>query len=1656
LRPPRPDTPKPRPHDPHIIPPFAASTAKAATADTNAIHDKPADTQNTCDNLDDNTPNIDHEIDADTITHADTHSNPNLDHETTADKRTNADTTINDADTTHDPIIIPLESIDTPSTIPLDELRDLIGDNATPPPPFQYEPGIIEAATTEEPLPIISIYKFSEQPQMRKMREIRINIKCQGDTGANVGATNDRRILWNYRTLETPIPIITYSKDDDEGISFQAIGVGQCKTISADNTVMYWTMLHTPDSTGTIISPDKYMMDNSEVQSFNHIGNKNGTGAINFEDDNGYLIASIDMSRHSDGLWYTTNPILMPPPSTNDYKTRDISIAPPYISKAATARQSPLTPIDETTPLEQLKPTVKLTKSLEQLELWHQRMGHPAPRALQATQRVVEGIPNLPNNNSIFSCPFCDMAKLRKADKNKNSLREVFIPGTSFHMDLGFIRGPSNLEDVVKNGATPNKTIVKSRDGYEAYLLIIDAATRYIWVFLLKGKHPPIATIAQFLQKHGSATKGKITTTPGGLLDKSKSFATACKERGYECDTMDFDLNFEDTGLETPRHTVRTDNGGELAGSTAFCQTIAEHGYLVEPTAPDASNQNGLAERPHKTLKERVRCLLYTAGLGILFWADALLHSVWLYNRTFHSRIDKTPFQAYTKRIPTLDGLITFGCRVTPKKAGRRNTATDPNSYDGIFLGYRATQDNIRYWDTNAQRERSATHVAKDEVQYGDPPDKRSPASKHLIEVITGTPHTQRRTDILLDDKTKDTPTNYHITLTDPGAINDHNLMTIDDSPLPFTASAAKIATADTNTIHDKKNIPADTPSTCDNQGDNTSNIDHEIDADTIANADTHDVPNIDYETTADTRSDADTTNNDADTMLPTKASAAKVAVKHGRKPKEVLTHELLLMDITTNIHEPAVSETLPLQGGHPTLGLIAEQHPEYIDTITLTRCDPGTISHKQIRRWKSRLRGSTIRMVDDVTITDIAQFTETIRLKRLTGQLHVKIQFANPRWSAMSGEGLPTLQFDQLNVITHHLNAINNDGTTWNDPVKWPPLDNENIIAAIHKGLALPKLTRRRLLDTPEWPKFKDSEWVQLNKYNRQGMFGEPCPRPLNDDVVVLPWVWSYLYKIDPVLIEDVAKSRGTCNGGPRHGKVITIAETYAACVEQPAHRLMWALIAALNFVGLGIDVGNAFAEAPPPKDPFFMQADKQFREWWTQCLGHPPIPDGWVIPILKNLQGHPEGPRLWDNHIRGIMVKNLGFKTTTHEQCFYYKRTLTDGLILILRQVDDFIIAAKSMTTCQAIRQEIQGYMANPLNDLGIIKRFNGVDVVQTKHYVKIHCETYLARIVTHHGWTNEKASNKPVPMKSDSTYLAILQLAEGPDTEKERDQLEDSMGFSYRQAIGELIFAHTICRIDISIAVITLSQYSANPAKEHYQAVKAVFVYLWHTKDEGIYYWRPEARNDLPDMPLPETTTDPERLKAFLNFDDPLITKGAGDSTWASDRKHRRSMGGLVFMLAAGAIYYRTRLFPTVSQSSTEAEFNTMVDAGKAALYIRSILEEIGIDQILPTAILADNRGARQLSNAHQPTRRTRHVDMKHFVILQWTEEERIHYSEVSSNNNFSDSLTKPTGRVKFYEHNDIMMGRRRPIYVKDMKAFKLVLSSTYSSLQPFFFQ
>jgi hypothetical protein len=160
---------------------------------------------------------------------------------------------------------------------------------------------------------------------------------------------------------------------------------------------------------------------------------------------------------------------------------------------------------------------------------------------------------------------------------------------------------------------------------------------------------------------------------------------------------------------------------------------------------------------------------------------------------------------------------------------------------------------------------------------------------------------------------------------------------------------------------------------------------------------------------------------------------------------------------------------------------------------------------------------------------------------------------------------------------------------------------------------------------------------------------------------------------------------------------------------------------------------------------------------------------------------------------------------------------------------------------------------------------------------------------------------------------------------------------MGFSYSQTIGELIYALTVCQVDISIAVITLSQHSHHPAQIHYEAVKQVVAYLNATKRDGLTYWRPQPRMDLPIASDPTPISAPSQLYKFDDQWNALEITGSCDTTWALDRTERRSMGGIVMMLAGAAVYYRTRLQPTIAQSLTEAKFTNMAGAGKAALYL-----------------------------------------------------------------------------------------------------------------------
>jgi len=332
-------------------------------------------------------------------------------------------------------------------------------------------------------------------------------------------------------------------------------------------------------------------------------------------------------------------------------------------------------------------------------------------------------------------------------------------------------------------------------------------------------------------------------------------------------------------------------------------------------------------------------------------------------------------------------------------------------------------------------------------------------------------------------------------------------------------------------------------------------------------------------------------------------------------------------------------------------------------------------------------------------------------------------------------------------------------------------------------------------------------------------------------------------------------------------------------------------------------------------------------------------------------------------------------------------------------LRQFDDFAVASTARSAAEKLIQSINEKMRIPIKHLGQITRFNGVDIHQTKHYIKLTCETYLTKMLRNHNWLLPHAVNQPVPLPADNAYIHTLETAIPPKTTREQEDLKQQY-YNYRQVIGEVIYPTMKCRPDIT---------------------------------EGIYYWRNTPHPDLPEAPLPRTHSDNHTLQVHPHSYLPTLF-GYVDSNWATDTAHRKSVTGIALLFAGGAVGYKCKYQDTIAHSSTEAEFVAACDAGKMILFFCSLLNDLGFDQPHATILYEDNNGALMMANAQQPTCQTRHLDVKHFALLDWVEQDLILLKTITTYDNAADGITKPLGKQLFYRHADTLLGRRVPNHIK----------------------
>ena len=145
------------------------------------------------------------------------------------------------------------------------------------------------------------------------------------------------------------------------------------------------------------------------------------------------------------------------------------------------------------------------------------------------------------------------------------------------------------------------------------------------------------------------------------------------------------------------------------------------------------------------------------------------------------------------------------------------------------------------------------------------------------------------------------------------------------------------------------------------------------------------------------------------------------------------------------------------------------------------------------------------------------------------------------------------------------HLCNIQNDSSSHNASKSINKISQSSpltITAKLQWKLFINKIKRKHntftLLQLKKWDEWNTSIFKQLDQYYDQHTFDKSEPLPPEANLLSLCWV--YLIKLDGF---NTKKARCVCNGLPRFGGTVTLAETYASALDQTGTKMFWAVVA-------------------------------------------------------------------------------------------------------------------------------------------------------------------------------------------------------------------------------------------------------------------------------------------------------------------------------------------------------------------------------------------------------------------------------------------------------------------------------------------------------------
>ena len=151
-------------------------------------------------------------------------------------------------------------------------------------------------------------------------------------------------------------------------------------------------------------------------------------------------------------------------------------------------------------------------------------------------------------------------------------------------------------------------------------------------------------------------------------------------------------------------------------------------------------------------------------------------------------------------------------------------------------------------------------------------------------------------------------------------------------------------------------------------------------------------------------------------------------------------------------------------------------------------------------------------------------------------------------------------------------------------------------------------------------------------------------------------------------------------------------------------------------------------------------------------------------------------------------------------------------------------------------------------------------------------------------------------------------------------------------------------------------------------------------------------------------------PEREWDGLDQNFEFVVHGISDSDFAKCPTSRRSVSGYLAFLEGAPVTVKSAMQRVVALSVTEAETIAAVQCAQDMLYVKRVIEGLGLKVKLPMELRVDNSGAVDLANNWSAGGRTRHMETRRFFLRGLKEEGFVNTVWLRGTENPVDMFTK----------------------------------------------